>query len=82
MKYEIPEGTQSGTKFTLRQKGVQNVNYKTRGNLYVTVVVEVPKNLNSEQKDLLGKFADACGEKNYSKREKFFKRLFKYGKNL
>ncbi|MBE6563270.1 MAG: molecular chaperone DnaJ [Ruminococcaceae bacterium] len=82
MKYEIPEGTQSGTKFTLRQKGVQNVNYKTRGNLYVTVVVEVPKNLNGEQKDLLKKFADACGEKNYSKREKFFKRLFKYGKNL
>ncbi len=81
MKYEIPEGTQSGTRFTLRQKGIQNVNYKTRGNLYVTVMVEVPKNLNGEQKELLKKFANACGEKNYSKREKFFKRLFKYGKN-
>lgn len=77
IKYEIPEGTQSGTRFTLRQKGVQNVNYKTRGNLYVTVIVEVPKGLNAEQKELLSKFAASCGEKNYSKREKFFKKLFK-----
>ncbi len=80
MKYTIPEGTQSGTVFTLRQKGIQNVNYRTRGNLYVTVVVEVPKNLNAEQKSLLSKFANSCGEKNYAKREKFFKKLFKGGK--
>ena len=77
MKYTIPEGTQTGTVFTLRQKGIRNVNYKTRGNLYVTVTVEVPKNLTSDQKTLLSKFADSCGEKNYAKREKFFKKLFK-----
>lgn len=81
MKFTIPEGTQSGTKFTLKQKGVQNPRYKSRGNLYVTVVVEVPKNLNAEQKNLLSKFAESCGEKNYAKREKFFKKLFKNGKN-
>ena len=81
MKYTIPEGTQSGTVFTLRQKGIQNVNYKTRGNLYVTVIVEVPKNLTADQKSLLSKFADSCGERNYAKREKFFKKLFKNGKN-
>ena len=79
MKYTIPEGTQTGTVFTLRQKGIQNVNYKTRGNLYVTVTVEVPKNLTTDQKNLLSKFADSCGEKNYAKREKFFKKLFKNG---
>ncbi len=79
IKYTIPEGTQTGTVFTLRQKGIQNVNYKTRGNLYVTVTVEVPKNLTSDQKNLLSKFADSCGEKNYAKREKFFKKLFKNG---
>ena len=77
IKYTIPEGTQTGTVFTLRQKGIQNVNYKSRGNLYVTVVIEVPKNLNAEQKNLLSKFANSCGEKNYAKREKFFKKLFK-----
>ena len=43
----------------------------------VTVTVEVPKNLTQEQKNLLSKFAESCGEKNYAKREKFFKKLFK-----
>ncbi len=76
-KYSIPEGTQSGTTFTLRQKGVQYVNSKGRGNLNLTVNVEVPKNLNSEQKELLRKFAESCGEKNYTKRTKFFKKFSK-----
>ena len=76
-KLEIPEGTQTGTTFTLRGKGVQQVNSKNRGNLHVTVVVEVPKGLNREQKELLEKFAESCGEGNYSKRTKFFKKFFK-----
>ncbi len=76
MKYTIPEGTQTGTVFTLRNKGVTRVNSKIRGNLYITVVVEVPKNLNSEQKNLLEKFAESCKESNYSKRTSFFKRIF------
>lgn len=74
-KYEIPEGTQTGTVFTLRGKGVTRVNSKVRGNLYLTVVVEVPKNLTFEQKDLLEKFAKSCGESNYNKRTKFLKSL-------
>lgn len=76
-KYTIPEGTQTGTTFTLKQKGVQYVNSKTRGDLHVTVTVEVPKNLSSEQKDLLRKFAESCGESNYTRRTKFFKKFFK-----
>lgn len=76
-KYTIPEGTQTGTMFTLRQKGVQYVNSKSRGNLNITVIVEVPKNLSEEQKNLLRKFADSCGDKNYTKRTKFFKKFFK-----
>lgn len=76
MKYTIPEGTQTGTVFTLRNKGVTRVNSKVRGNLYITVVVEVPKDLTSEQKNLLEKFAASCGESNYSKRTSFFKRIF------
>lgn len=76
VKYTIPEGTQTGTVFTLKNKGVTRVNSKARGNEYVTVVVEVPKNLNSEQKELLKKFAASCEDKNYSKRTGFFKRLF------
>ena len=74
-KYSIPEGTQTGTTFTLRNRGVCRVNNpKIRGNLYITVTVEVPKNLNSEQKKLLEEFARSCGESNYSKKSNFFKR--------
>ncbi len=76
-KYTIPEGTQTGTTFTLKQKGVQYVNSKARGDLHFTVTVEVPKNLSSEQKDLLRKFAESCGESNYTRRTKFFKKFFK-----
>lgn len=76
-KYTIPEGTQTGTTFTLKNKGVTRVNSKIRGNLYITVVVEVPKNLSIEQKELLEKFAKSCGETNYTKRTSFLKRFFK-----
>lgn len=76
-KFDIPEGTQTGTVFTLKNKGVTRVNSKMRGNLYLTVVVEVPKNLNNSQKELLRKFAESCGESNYSKRANFFQRLRK-----
>ncbi len=79
-KYTVPEGTQTGTRFTLRQRGIQNPNYKTRGNLYVTVNIEVPRNLSAEQKKLLSDFASACGEKQYAKKERFAKKLFKRGK--
>ena len=79
-KYAIPEGTQTGTVFTLRNMGVQRVNNpKIRGNLYITVNVEVPKNLTAEQKSILEKFAASCGESNYSKRTGFFKKHRKNG---
>lgn len=73
----IPEGTQTGTTFTLKNKGVQVVNSKNRGNMYITVVVEVPKGLSTKQKDLLRAFSDSCGSGNHSKREKFMKKFFR-----
>jgi len=76
-KFEIPEGTQTGTTFNLRQRGVPVVNTKNRGTLHITVTVEVPKNLTGEQKDILRKFAESCGEANTKGRDKFFKRFFK-----
>ncbi len=75
-KYSIPEGTQNGTTFTLRGKGITRVNTSSRGDLYLSINVEVPKNLNSEQKELLRKFGESCGDKQYAKRTSFFKRLF------
>lgn len=75
--YDIPEGTQTGTMFTIRQKGVPDVNGRGKGNLYVKVVVETPKNLNEEQKKILRSFAESCQEKNFSKRSSFFNRFRK-----
>ncbi len=75
VEYEIPEGTQSGTKFRLRGKGVKYLNRDTRGDQYVTVVVEVPKKLTKQQKELLKKFDDSLEAKNQTKRESFFEKL-------
>ena len=76
-KYTIPEGTQPGTQFTLRGKGIPYVNSQTRrGDLVFTAVVEIPKGLTEKQKDNMRVFADSCGENNYAKRMSFFKRIF------
>ena len=76
----MPEGTQPGTKFRLKGKGVKDVNGYGTGDLYITVNVEVPKHLNSEQKAALNKFAEVCGEETYETRKSFFdamKEIFK-----
>lgn len=52
--YEIPEGTQTGREFILREKGIPEVgNSRRRGNERFTVVVETPTRLTKEQKELL-----------------------------
>ncbi len=71
--YTIPEGTQHGTTFRIKGKGMPSVhNPKNRGDIEFTVVIEIPRNLDNKQKDLLRDFADACGEKHYQKKKKFF----------
>ncbi len=75
-KFKVPEGTQSGTSFTLRGKGIPDIKSKRPGDLIITVAVETPKNLNSEQKKLLSAFAESLGENNGAKKESFFKKLF------
>ena len=77
VKYTIPEGTQTGSSFTIKGKGIQAVKSTRRGDLIFTVAVEVPKNLSEEQKDILRKFAGSCGEKNNSKKASFFKKKFR-----
>ena len=74
--YHIPDGTQPGTAFTLRGKGVPDLHSKRRGDLIITVNVEVPKNLSSEQKKILQEFAKASGKEASDKRSGFLKKLF------
>ena len=75
VKYTIPEGTQTGTVFRLRGKGIPVLNGRGRGDQYVTVTIETPRNLNKEQKEALRKFSETLGESNYEEQKSFFKKF-------
>ena len=78
--YNVHPGTQPGDIFKLKGKGIPHLNSKGRGDQYVKVTIEVPRNLNDEQKKLLTEFDKSCSSKNYHKRSSFFdkvKNLFK-----
>lgn len=77
IQYTIPEGTQPGAQFTIKQKGIPFVNTPNRrGDLIFSVNVEIPKGLNEKQKEHMRAFADSCGESNYGKKTGFFKKIF------
>ena len=73
--YQVPEGTQPGTVFRLRNKGISYLNGRGRGDQYVEVTLEVPKGLTGKQKEALKAFDQLTGEKNYEKRKSFFEKL-------
>lgn len=75
VKFKIHEGTQPGDEFKLGGKGIQRLNGAGRGDQYVKVVLEVPKNLNNEQKEIIRQFDGATTDKNYKKRKGFFDKL-------
>lgn len=60
--YPIPEGTQSGTKFTIKGKGFKAVNSTYQGDFVFIVNVQIPKRLTTEQRDLLTKLAKTMNE--------------------
>ena len=70
VKYTVPEGTQSGTVFRLRGKGVPYLHGGGRGDQFVTVRVVTPKNLTVEQKDLLRKLGESLGDTGVSPKKK------------
>ena len=71
----VPKGTQTGTKHRLKGKGIQRLQRDGRGDQYVRLNVEVPKNLTKKQEELLKAFEDSLGEKNYTKRKTFKDRI-------
>lgn len=62
VKYTLPAGTQTGTTFRLRGKGIPELRGRGRGDQYVTIRVQVPTSMNAEQKEALRAFAQAMGE--------------------
>ena len=81
VKFTIHEGTQPGDEFKLRGKGIQKLNYSGRGDQYVKIIVEVPKNLNTSQKDMLKKFEDSTDDNCYKARKSFFDKVKEFFKD-
>lgn len=70
-KISIPEGTQTGTTIRLRGRGIPNIQNGLKGDLYVKLIVQTPKNLTQEQKELLMKFENIEPKQNrFSKKKK------------
>jgi molecular chaperone DnaJ len=75
VKYYVPEGTQTGTIFRLKGKGIPYIRGSGRGDQYVKVEIDVPKKLNEKQKELLRQFAEISGEDDYEQRKNFFDKM-------
>jgi molecular chaperone DnaJ len=74
---KIPPGTQPGTTFRLKGKGVKNVQGYGNGDLHVRVMVEVPTHLTSAQKEKLQEFAQLCNGKESPLSQSFFEKAKK-----
>ena len=75
VSYSIHEGTQPGDVFKLRGKGIQKLHSRGRGDQFVKVVIEVPRNLSVKQKTALKEFESLASEENYQKRKSFFEKI-------
>jgi len=75
VKYSVPEGVQPGDVFKLKGKGIYRVNSSGRGDQYVKISLEVPKNLSAKQKEILREFDQSASENNYKSRKSFFNKV-------
>src|SRR5207253_6960794 len=71
---KIPPGTQPGTMFRLKGKGVKNIQGYGSGDLHVRINVEVPTHLSAAQKAKLQEFAELCSGKESPLSQSFFEK--------
>lgn len=74
-KYKIQEGTQTGAVIRLKGKGIKRLNSNSKGDLLVTLKVEIPKKLSEKQKDLLRQFNESLTGKEYQESKSFFEKM-------
>ena len=82
VSYTLPEGTQTGTVFRLREKGIPKLRSNSRGDQYVKVIIDTPKKLNDEQKELLRKFDESCGNKVHEKQRSWKSKIDNFFKGI
>jgi molecular chaperone DnaJ len=75
VSYQVHEGTQPGDVFKLKGKGIPHLGGRGRGDQFVRITIEVPKNLSAKQKEILQEFDSVADEKNYQKRKNFFDKI-------
>lgn len=77
VKYNMPAGTQPMEVFKLKGKGIQRLNSIGRGDLFVRIIVDIPKNLTHEQKELLKQFDSTYTAPKNPPKEGFFDKFKK-----
>jgi molecular chaperone DnaJ len=75
IKYTIPEGTQTGTVFRLKNKGIKHLNSNAKGDQFIKINVDVPTKLSEKQKELLREFAEISGDEVFEQRKGFFDKM-------
>jgi molecular chaperone DnaJ len=72
---KIPEGTQTGKRLRLQNKGMPVLRSKTRGDMYVQVAVETPQKLSKRQKEILVEFEKASSKDTHPESSGFFAKM-------
>ena len=75
VSYKIPSGTQPGTVFRLREKGVKHLRRDSKGDLYVKVNLEIPTKLNNKQKKVVAELGKVLTEDCYQKKGGFAEKI-------
>ena len=75
VSYRIPEGTQTGARFRLKGHGIQQLHGSGKGDLMLTVQVEIPKKLSEKQKELLKQFEQSLSGKEYADSKSFLDKV-------
>jgi molecular chaperone DnaJ len=74
-RVNVPAGTQSGAQFRLRGKGMSVLRSKSRGDMYIEVAIETPRNLSKKQQELLREFEASGGKNTSPESEGFFSKV-------
>ena len=81
-KVKIPEGTQSGKQFKVRDKGMPVLRSRDVGDLYIQVNVETPQNLTKRQRELLAEFEALSSNRTHPEASGFFAKMKDFFENL
>lgn len=81
-KIKIPEGTQSGKQFKVKNKGMPVLRTRDVGDLYIQVTVETPQNLTKRQRELLAEFESLSSHTTHPEASGFFAKMKDFFENL